>query len=78
MYPRRAALKGIEGWVKLEFTIMPDGSVDDVKVIDAKPRRIFNRAAIKSILRWKFKPRVVNGKAVARRATQTMEFKLQK
>lgn len=78
IYPRKAALKGIEGWVKLEFTITKDGTVSDVKVLDAKPRRIFNRAAIKSILRWKFKPRVVSGKAVARRATQTIEFRLQK
>lgn len=78
MYPRKAAIKGIEGWVKLEFTITQAGTVSDVKVLSAKPRRMFNRAAIKSILRWKFKPRVVSGKAVARRATQTIEFRLQK
>ena len=78
MYPRKAALKGIEGWVKLEFTITQDGVVSDVKILSAKPRRMFNRAAIKSILRWKFKPRIVSGKAVARRATQTIEFRLQK
>ena len=78
MYPRKAAIKGIEGWVKLEFTITQDGGVSDVKILSAKPRRMFNRAAIKSILKWKFKPRVVSGKAVASRATQTIEFKLQK
>jgi periplasmic protein TonB len=78
MYPRKAAIKGIEGWVKLEFTITQDGAVSDVKILSAKPRRMFNRAAIKSILRWKFKPRIVSGKAVARRATQTIEFRLQK
>ena len=78
IYPRKAALKGIEGWVKLEFTITQDGGVSDVKILSAKPRRMFNRAAIKSILKWKFKPRVVSGKAVARRATQTIEFRLQK
>ena len=78
MYPRKAAIKGIEGWVKLEFTITQDGAVSDVKILSAKPRRMFNRAAIKSILRWKFKPRVVSGKAVTRRATQTIEFRLQK
>lgn len=78
IYPRKAAIKGIEGWVKLEFTITQDGGVTDVKILGAKPRRMFNRAAIKSILRWKFKPRVVSGKAVAIRATQTIEFRLQK
>ena len=78
IYPRKAAMKGIEGWVKLEFTITQEGTVSDVKILGAKPRRMFNRAAIKSILRWKFKPRVVSGKAVSRRATQTIEFRLQK
>lgn len=78
IYPRKAAIKGIEGWVKLEFTITQDGGVSDVKILGAKPRRMFNRAAVKSILRWKFKPRVVSGKVVARRATQTIEFRLRK
>jgi len=78
MYPRKAAVKGIEGWVKLEFTVNQDGTVSDVKVLGAKPRRMFDRAAVKSILRWKFKPRIVSGKAVASRATQIIEFRLQK
>lgn len=78
IYPRKAAIKGIEGWVKLEFTVTKEGTVSDVKILGAKPRRMFNRAAIKSILRWKFKPRVVSGKSVASRVTQIVEFKLQK
>lgn len=75
-YPRRAALAGIEGWVKVEFTITETGSVADPKVIDSKPPRIFDREAIRAILKWKFKPRVVNGQAVPMRATQTIDFNL--
>jgi protein TonB len=77
-YPRRAAMDGIEGWVKLEFTIAETGAVTDAKVIEAKPRRVFNRAAIRAILKWRFKPKVVNGKPVSRQATQMIEFKLDK
>jgi protein TonB len=77
-YPRKAALKGIEGWVKVEFTVLEDGSVADPVVLDAKPGRIFNRAAIKAILRWKFRPKLVDGKPVKRRASQTISFKLDK
>lgn len=77
-YPRNAALKGIEGWVKVEFTVLEDGSVADPVVLDAKPGGIFNRAAIKAILRWKFKPKLVDGKPVKRRASQTISFKLDK
>lgn len=75
-YPRRAALAGIEGWVKVEFTITETGSVTDPRVVDAKPPRIFNQEAIRAILKWKFKPRVVNGQPVPMRATQTIEFNL--
>ncbi|WP_456375645.1 energy transducer TonB [Thiolapillus sp.] len=75
-YPRKAALAGKEGWVKVEFTVTELGTVTDVKVLDSKPRRLFDRAAKKAILKWKFKPRVVDGKPVPRRAVQTIEFKL--
>jgi len=76
MYPREAAIAGVEGWVKVEFTITPLGTVTDATVVDADPARIFNREAIRAILKWKFKPRVVDGTAVARRATQIIDFSL--
>lgn len=76
MYPREAAMTGTEGWVKVEFTITEAGTVKDPRVIDADPPRIFNREAIRAILKWKFKPRVVAGVAVERRATQVIDFKI--
>jgi len=76
-YPRKAALAKKEGWVKLEFIVTEQGTVKDVIVIDAKPRRLFERAAKRAILKWKFKPRIVDGKAVPRKAIQTIEFKLE-
>lgn len=78
MYPMRAASRRIEGWVKVEFTITETGAVRDPKVIASKPNRIFDRAATKAILKWKFKPKVIEGRAVQQRATQTLEFKLNK
>lgn len=75
-YPRKAALAGKEGWVKVEFTITGSGTVVDPVVLDSKPRRVFDRAALKAIRKWRFKPRVVNGEPVERRAEQTIEFKL--
>ncbi len=78
MYPREAAISGIEGWVKVEFTITAVGTVTDARVIDADPKRMFNREAVRAILKWKFKPRVVDGVAVDRRATQIIDFSLDK
>ena len=76
MYPREAAMSGTEGWVKVEFTITEIGAVKDARVVEAKPLRVFNREAIRAILKWKFKPRVVDGIAVERRATQIIDFNL--
>jgi protein TonB len=76
IYPRRAAIKGIEGWVKVEFTVLETGDVANVTVLSAKPRRIFDRAAINAISSWKFRPKISNGKPVKERATQIITFKL--
>jgi protein TonB len=75
-YPRQAALARIEGWVEIEFTITETGSVADPRVVRSRPPRVFDREAIRAILRWRFKPRVVDGQAVPRQATQIIEFKL--
>jgi protein TonB len=64
VYPRRAQTRGIEGYVLLEFTVTKTGAVIDPVVIDAKPPGIFDRAAINAALKFKYKPKVVNGEAI--------------
>jgi protein TonB len=76
VYPRDAALAGTEGWVRIEFTITESGTVKNPQIVEAEPPRVFNREAIRAILKWKFKPRVVNGVAVERQATQVIDFTL--
>ena len=76
-YPPKAATEGTEGWVKFTFTIAPDGTPKDIQVVDANPKRVFDREARKAIYKWKFKPRIVDGKAVEQpNMTYTLEFKL--
>ena len=60
-YPSRASSRGIEGFVLLEYTVTKQGTVLDPVVIDSEPATIFNRAAINSALKYKYKPRVVDG-----------------
>lgn len=61
-FPTQAARDGKEGWVQLSFTINEVGGVEDVKVTDAEPKRIFNREAIRALRKWKYRPKMVDGK----------------
>ena len=64
VYPRRAQSRGIEGYVIVEFIVTKNGSVRDAKVVEAKPESIFDRAAMDAALKFKYKPRVVDGVAM--------------
>jgi len=77
-YPMRAQSRRIEGWVKIEFTITTTGTVKNAKVVESQPSSVFDRAALKAIARWKFKPKVSDGAAIEQRAVQTLQFKLAK
>ena len=63
-YPRRAMERGIEGCVLLEYTVTIAGAVSDPKVIKAIPPNIFDRAATRAALRYKYKPLIRDGVAV--------------
>jgi len=64
VYPRRAQTRGIEGYVLLQFTVTKTGAVINPEVIEAKPPGIFDRAAMNAALKFKYKPKVVNGAAI--------------
>ena len=64
IYPRRAQTRGIEGYVLLEFVVTATGAVRDPIVVEADPPGIFDRAAINAALKFKYKPKVVNGEAI--------------
>lgn len=64
VYPRRALSRGIQGYVIVEFTVTKTGAVRNPQVVEAQPEDIFNRAAVDAALKFKYKPRVVDGEAV--------------
>lgn len=64
VYPRRAQTRGIEGHVLLEFVVTKTGAVRDPVVIESEPPGIFDRAAVQAALKFKYKPKVVNGEPI--------------
>ncbi|RHW75116.1 energy transducer TonB [Colwellia sp. RSH04] len=64
VYPRRAQARGIEGFVVVEFIVSKTGAVKEPVVIAAKPEGVFERAALDAVVKFKYKPRVVDGVAM--------------
>lgn len=75
-YPTAAMRARQEGWVVVSFTVDPDGSTSDVKVVESQPRHVFDRAAIDAVERYRFNPAMKDGTAVSSVKQQRIEFKL--
>ena len=76
-YPVRARLAGQRGFVEVEFAVRSDGRVKDVQIKDSWPRRVFDRAAVKAIRRWRFDPQSL-GESSGMRLTQRFDFNISK
>jgi periplasmic protein TonB len=76
-YPAEAARNGVEGWVKMQFSIDALGQVQNIEVLDAQPRRVFDSEARRALAKWKYKPQIVAGKAQAQDGMMVvLDFKL--
>lgn len=78
VYPNRAAERGIEGDVLLEYTVTKSGSVINPRVIESAST-IFNQSALNSALKYKYSPRIIGGQAVEVTGVRTViKFRLEK
>lgn len=62
-YPRPAIVRELEGWVIVQFTVTESGSVTDAAVVEST-HPIFETAAVEAALRFRYRPRIVNGEPV--------------
>jgi periplasmic protein TonB len=62
-YPPRAAERGLEGYVTLEFIVTRQGTVRDPVVIESSSS-MFDRAALDAVQRFRYRPRVIDGEPV--------------
>lgn len=77
-YPRQALKRKLEGDVVLEYTVTKQGSVRGARVLFSTDP-VFNQAAVDSALRYKYKPRVINGESVEVPGVRTkIKFRLSK
>ncbi len=70
-YPERARALGIEGTVKIQFDVNNDGLLENVQVISATPRNVFEREIRQVTRRWRYE----SGKP-GKNLVVTIQFKL--
>lgn len=63
VYPARALSGGMEGYVDMSFTVTEIGAVKE-PIITFSTSSIFDRAATRTVLKYKYKPRVVDGQPI--------------
>ena len=58
------------GRCKVRFNVSPDGQPYDVTAHDCT-ERLFERPTIRSVQRWRYRPKIRDGRAVARQGVET-------
>lgn len=77
-YPMTARTRGIEGYCVVEYTVTPAGTVKDAVVVEANPRGVFDKTSVDAALKFKYRPRVVNGEAIEVRGVRNIfNYKLE-
>jgi len=76
VYPELARKQGVSGYVTMNVLIDESGNVENVEVVEAKPKDMFELKAESTIRQWRFEPATYNGKKVKVWALQKIVFKL--
>jgi len=65
IYPQRALSRGIEGYCVVQYVVTKQGTIRDPFVIeDQCTSSLFHRASIQAAMKFKYKPRILDGQAV--------------
>jgi protein TonB len=71
IYPQRALTRGIEGYCVVEYTVTRQGTIRDPFVVDSQcTSSLFHRASLQAALKFKYKPRIIDGEPVEVRGVQ--------
>lgn len=75
-YPQDALISDLEGWVDVSLSVTPAGDVVDPRVEDSTNGRLFNRAALAAVRKWKYERRPADDPALTQRFTVRVAFEL--
>jgi len=65
IYPQRALSRSIEGYCVVQYTVTKNGTIRDPFVVeDQCTSSLFQQASIQAALKFKYKPRIMDGQAV--------------
>ena len=64
-YPPRLLSRGLVGWVLTEFTVDESGAVTNAAIVESKPAGVFDRAALRTVRRFKYDPPTFAGRRVS-------------
>ena len=65
IYPNRALTRGIEGYCVVQYTVTRQGTTKNPVVVESQcSSSLFHRASINAAMKFKYKPRIMDGEAV--------------
>ncbi len=65
IYPQRALTRGVQGYCVVEYAVTRQGTTKDPFVVqDQCTSSLFHRASLQAALKFKYKPRIIDGEAV--------------
>ena len=73
VYPRMAVLAGLQGEVRLHAIIARDGTIQSLSVTTGQP--ILAQAALEAVRQWRYRPYLLNGRAVEVETFITVNFR---
>jgi TonB family protein len=77
-FPSKALSQHVSGAVTVEYTVDSNGDTRDVRVIEATPPGVFDKAAVTAVKRWHYDPVIANGGPVEVPVRTSIRFELPK
>lgn len=74
-YPQEALLSGAEGWVDVSLSVTPTGNVLDPRVEESSNGRLFDRAALAAVRKWKYEPYAASDHGATQRTLVRVDFR---